>query len=76
VLVELVAASLAPEAIEKELVAKVTVGQLEEGFPYLKDGKSERAFRGESYKIHKNIDEDDGHTFLLIEFDIFELTCW
>lgn len=35
VLVKLVATRLTPEAVEQKLVAEVTVGQLEERFPYL-----------------------------------------
>ena len=35
VLVKFVATCLTSEAIKKKLVAKITVGQLEEGFPYL-----------------------------------------
>lgn len=37
VLVKFVTTRLTSEAVEKELVAEITVGQLEEGFPYLQE---------------------------------------
>ena len=56
VLVELVATGLAPEAVEEELVAEVTVGQLEEGLADLESvgrtSDSTKAFRTELHRRH------------------------
>ena len=57
VLVELVATGLASEAVEEELVAEVTVGQLEEGLADLESvgrtSESTKAFRTALRRRHE-----------------------
>lgn len=58
VLVEFVATRLTPEAVKEELVAEITVGQFEEGLPYLHDG------RGKSKNAYKNLTRNVGAAVL------------
>ena len=64
VLVELVATGLAPEAVEEELVAEVTVGQLEEGLADLGGAREREHERHSGWSLKDKSVYQDGPTLL------------